>query len=84
MERPIIIWLKDDGKITKETLEEVARKAYEQGYEDGKSSNWYISTPGYKYLDSINARTTTTTNPKDICVEWTCSDTCDHKAPYCG
>lgn len=45
MERPIIIWLKDDGKITKETLEEVARKAYEQGYEDGKQHAWTITSP---------------------------------------
>lgn len=48
MERPIIIWLKDDGKITKETLEEVARKAYEQGYEDGKKAS-FITAPPYTY-----------------------------------
>ncbi len=72
MERPIIIWLKDDGKITKETLEEVARKAYEQGYEDGKNVPWYVR--GRDYI--------TTTNPKDIYVKWTSSDTA--VPPYYG
>lgn len=82
MERPIIIWLKDDGKITKETLEEVARKAYEQGYEDGKNSNWFATQPWW----DINVKTVpcTTSNPKDICVEWTSSDTLDQKPPYSG
>ena len=79
MERPIIIWLKDDGKITKETLEEVARKAYEQGYEDGKNSNWSITQPWW----GTNVKCTTS-NPKDICVEWTSSDTLDQKPPYYG
>lgn len=59
MERPIIIWLKDNGKITKEMLEEVAKKAYQQGYEDGMHAPWY--TYGYN--------TITSTNPKDIRVE---------------
>ena len=74
MERPIIIWLKDDGKITRETLEEVARKAYEQGYEDGKNVPWFVR--GHDYI--------TTATSKDICVEWTSADTCDPKPPYCG
>ena len=52
MERPIIIFLKDDGKITKEQmaqckemLEEAVKKAYEQGYEDGKKSVWTVTSP---------------------------------------
>jgi len=86
MERPIIIWLKDDGKITKEMLEEAVKKAYEQGYEDGKKSVWTITSPD-TYPLTGNWWTSpqyTTTNPNDVRVEWTCSDSSDSSPTYLG
>ena len=81
MERPIIIWLKDDGKITKEMLEEVARKAYEQGYEEGKQHAWTITSPiTYPYIPIT--WTGTEVNPKDITISYT--DSTDAKPIYCG
>ncbi len=81
MERPIIIWLKDNGKITKEMLEEAVKKAYEQGYENGKASVWSITSPVTYPLPSNRG---TTTKPNDIHVEWTCSDSLDSAPTYLG
>lgn len=82
MERPIIIWLKDDGKITKDVLEEAVKKAYEQGYEDGKSSVWTVTSP-FTYPLTPNWYSTTT-KPNDVRVEWTCSDSLDSTPTYLG
>ena len=71
MERPIIIWVKDDGKITKDALEKAVREAYEQGYEDGKrDSNWWtITSPSI-----TTARPSWTYGPTDITVSYTSLD----------
>lgn len=81
MERPIIIWLKDDGKITKDVLEKAVREAYEQGYEDGKKSVWTITSP---YTYPLVSNWWTTTNPDTVRTEWTCSDSLDSAPTYLG
>lgn len=81
MERPIIIWLKDNGEITKDVLEEAVKKAYEQGYVDGKSSVWAINAP-FTYPSTPNW--SITTNPANVRTEWTCSDSLDPAPTYFG
>lgn len=71
MEKPIIIWVKDDGKITKDVLEKAVREAYKQGYEDGKrDSNWW--TVNYPSITTV--RPIGTCGPTDITVSYTSSD----------
>lgn len=61
---PVIIIVKDikNGKIllTEQELKEIVRRAYNDGYWDGKKTNWWYEP--YYYTTCIGGNDTLTTN----------------------